>query len=92
MNRKNRFQQFENRMTRYLLTDLILFIFYIIFAACNVVWLKVLLSIAVVLLSSGCLAILYISNELKKPRSLWMTTAAISITACLVFSLMLNFP
>lgn len=92
MNRKNRFPAFEKRMTHYLLIDFSLFIFYIIFAACNIIWLKVLLSIAVVLLSSACLAILYLSNELKKPRSLWMTTAAVSITACLVFSLILNFP
>ena len=92
MNRKNRFQELEQRMTRILLVDLCLFLFYIIFAACNIIWLKVLTSIAVVLLSSACLAILYISNELKKPRSLWMTTAAISIVACLVFSLILNFP
>ena len=92
MSRKNRFREFEQRLTRFLLVDLCLFLFYIIFTACNIIWLKVLTSIAVVLLSSACLAILYISNELKKPRSLWMTTAAISIVACLVFSLILNFP
>lgn len=92
MRKKNRFQEFEKKITQYLLVDLFLFIFYIIFAACNVIWLKVLLSIAVVLLSSACLAILYISKELKKPRSLWMTTTAVSITVCLIFSLMLNFP
>ena len=92
MKRTNRFQTFEKKMTRYLLVDLVLFVLYIIFAASNVIWVKILLSIAVVLISSACLAILYLSGEFKKTRSLWMTTAAVSITVCLVFSLILNFP
>lgn len=92
MARRNRFREMERLMTYTLLGDLCLFLFYLLFAGLGVTWLKVILSICIVLISSACLAFLYLTNELLKRRSLWMTTAAASIVICLVFSLILNFP
>ena len=79
-------------MTKVILADTALFLLYFIFSAMGIIWLKILLSI-VVLIGSGCiLGFLYMNKELTKPRSLWMTTAAASMMVCLIFSLILNVP
>ena len=92
MAKRNRFQQMEQLMTRVLLVDLALFVLYLLFAAVDITWLKVILSICVVLISAACLAFLYLTQELLKRRSLWMTSAAGAILVCLIFSLILQFP
>ena len=92
MAKRNRFQQMEQLMTRVLLVDLALFMLYLLFAAVGITWLKVILSICVVLISAACLAFLYLTQELLKRRSLWMTSAAGAILVCLIFSLILQFP
>ena len=92
MAKRNRFQQMEQLMTRVLLVDLALFVLYLLFAAVGITWLKVILSICVVLISAACLAFLYLTQELLKRRSLWMTSAAGAILVCLIFSLILQFP
>ena len=89
---RNRYRQMEQFMTRILMLDLALFLLYLLFAAMGIIWLKVILSIFVVLISSACLAYLYLSHELLRRRSLWMSSAAASIVICLVFSLILQFP
>ena len=45
-----------------------------------------------IIVSGGCLAFLYLTRELTRRRSLWMTTASGGILICLLFSLILNFP
>ena len=82
----------EQYMTYALVADALLFIFYLIAASNGVIWLKVILSLFAILLSGGSLAFLYLTRELLRPRSLWMTAAAGSILACILFSLILNFP
>ena len=90
MRQPNRYKEMERYMTYALLADLFLFILYLCFA--SIIWLKVILSILIIILSGGSLAYLYITKELLKQRSLWMTAAAGSILICLLFSLILNFP
>ena len=90
MAQNNRYKDMERYMTYVLLTDLALFILYLCFA--SIIWLKVILSIFIILISGLSLAYLYITKELLKPRSLWMSTAAAAILVCLLFSLILNFP
>lgn len=88
----NRYKIMERNMSLVLLADLLLFIFFLIFAGNGIVWMKVILTIFIILVSLGSVAFLYLSNELLKRRSLWMGTAAAAILVCTLFSLILNFP
>ena len=80
----------------YLLYALIaavgMFALYLVFAGFGIVWLKATTAILAILLSFACLAFLYVSKGLFRPRNLWITAAAASIIVCLLFSLMLHFP
>ena len=91
-NRNNKFQQMQWYLTYALIAAAGLFALYLVFAGFGVTWLKVVTAILAILISFGCLAILYMTKELLRPRSLWMTTAAGAIIICLLFSLVLNFP
>lgn len=91
-NRPNRYKELERNLTFALCADALLFLLYLIFAGFGVVLLKVLLALAIFLLSGFVLFLLYMSRELLKPRSLWITTGAAAIVVCLLFSLILNFP
>ena len=90
--RRNRYKDFESNMTLSLIGDLALFLLYMLCASMGIIWLKVILAILCGLLSLGLLGILYLTQELTRPRSLWMTVAAGSIAACLIVSLLLNYP
>jgi hypothetical protein len=89
---RNRYRQMEHYMTCALFLDLILFIFFLISAGNGVIWLKVILAILCIALSGACLAFLYISRELLRPRSMWMSAAAAAILLCTIFALILNYP
>lgn len=91
-NRSNRYKEMERNMTYALCADGAMFVLYLIFAGLGIVWLKVILSILCICLSAFLLWLLYVSRELLKRRSLWITTGAAAILICLLFSLILNFP
>ena len=88
----NRYSQMERYMVFALILDLIFFITYLIAAGNAIVWLKITMVILTLVLSFLCLAYLYLTQELLKQRSLWMSVAAVSITVCLLFSVLLGFP
>lgn len=90
--KNNRYQQMARNMTYTLLTDLLLFIVFLIAAGTGTIWLKVVTAILAILISSLCLGFLYLSKELLRQRSLWMTAAAAAILICTIFSLIVNFP
>ncbi len=90
--RRNRYKEMERIMTRVLIGDAVIFALYLLFAGLGVIWLKVLLSIVSILVNAGCLGYLYLSQELLRKRSLWMTVSAASILICLLVSLILNYP
>ena len=90
--RRNSYRHFEANMTLALIGDLALFLLYMLFSSMGLIGLKVILAIFCGLLSLGLLGILFLSQELTKPRSLWMTVAAASIAVCLIVSLVLNYP
>ena len=87
-----KYQQLQWYLTYALIAAAGLFALYLVFAGFGIVWLKVVTAVLAILLSFGCLVILYMRKELLRPRSLWMTTAAAAIILCLIFSLVLNFP
>ncbi len=91
-NKNNRYRIMEWYMTYVLVADLGLFLLYLIFAGFGVIWLKAITAVLAILISLGCLGFLYLTQELLRKRSLWMTTAAAAILLCTLMSLILNFP
>lgn len=90
--RKSRYQQMESIMTIALIADAVLFILYWIFGACGIVWVKAFFAVLSILVSLACLGFLFITQELMRPRSKWMTYSAGALLVVLVLSLLLNFP
>lgn len=88
----NRYKDMERKMLIAIALDVLLFIGFLIAAGNGIIWLKVVLTIFALLLSGAILAFLYMSQELLKPRSLWMSVAAVAIILCTLFSLILNYP
>ena len=89
---RSRYELMERYMTIALITDAALFFLFLISAAAGVMWLKSITAILAALISALALAYLFITQELSKKRSLWMTAAAGAILICIIISLLLNFP
>ena len=92
MAKRNRYLEFEKKMTQILLGDAAVFLLYLIFAGNGITALKVITAIVALLASFLCLGYLYMSGELRKRRSLWMVTASGAIFLCTLVSLICNFP
>ncbi len=87
-----RFKQFERFLTIILLIALAFFVVFLIAAGNGIVWLKVITAILSIILCLFGLFLLVRSRLLLRPRSLWMTVAAVCLIVCFLFSLLLNFP
>ena len=92
MARQSRYKQMEQLLTRALIISAILFVLYLITASASILWLKVLIAIVIILLSVAGLGLLYMSKELLKQRSLWLTTGFFGLLICVISSLVLAFP
>ena len=90
--RNNRYNQMTTYMSYALLAAVLIFIIYLFAAGAGVIWLKATCAIRAILICVLCLAFLYLTKELLRPRSLWMSACALAITICTIFSLLLNFP
>ena len=91
-NRRNRYKEMERYMTYILIGDAALFVIYLLAAGFGVIWLKAITAIFAILVSGLCLGYLYLSQELLRRRSLWMSAGAAAVLLCVLFSLILNFP
>ena len=93
MKKSNRhYKQMEKYMTGALFTDILFFIFFLISAGLGIIWLKVIMAILAFGTSGLCLAFLYLSKEIFRDRSLWMTVAAAAVILCIFFALLLGYP
>ena len=92
MAKRMRYKQIEQLLTRILLADTAVFILYLIFAGFGLTFLKVVTVIIALAASGLSLAYLFLTQELLKKRSLWMSVSAGAILICLLVSLILNFP
>ncbi len=92
MAKRNRYLAFERKMTQILLADAAIFLLYLLFAGLGVTFLKVVLAIVAIGASAICLGLLYLSQELRRKRSLWMTAAAAAVLICTLVSLILSYP
>lgn len=90
--RSSRYRKMEQYMTYAILADAVLFVLYLIFAGLGVTWAKFLFAGTAILLSILILIYLYLTRELLRRRSFWMTTAAAAVIICTLFSLVLRFP
>lgn len=88
----NRYKKMQQYMTYALLGDILLFILYWISAGAGIVWAKAFTAILAIFVSVLCLIYLFMTQELLRKRSRWMTAAAGAILICLLFSLLLRFP
>ncbi len=92
MAKRNRYRELEYNMTRVLIADAVVFVLYFLFAALDWTALKVITAIIALIVSLLCLGYLYMTNELRRRRSLWMVTGAAAVLLCTLVSLILGWP
>lgn len=90
--RKARYKKMETMVTAILCLDAAIFLAYMIFAGMGMIALKVITAVLCFAISGFVLYYLFITRELLRKRSLWMTIAAGCVILCLIVSLVLNFP
>lgn len=92
MAKRNRYRELEFTMTRVLIADAAVFALFFLFSALGWTALKVITAIAAILVSLLSLGYLYMTNELRRKRSLWMVTGAAAVLLCTLVSLLLSWP
>ena len=90
--RKSRFKKMEFYITIALCVDAAIFLAYLIFAGMGLLALKIIAAVLCIALSGAALYQLFVSHELLRRRSIWMSLAAACIILCILISLLLNFP
>ena len=89
---RRRYRQMEQIMTYGILASAGLFLIYLIAAGNGVVWLSAITAILTLVASAAGIVFLYMTGELMRKRSLWMTAALGSIIAVLLVSMLLHYP
>ena len=90
--KQSRYKRMETVITAVLCVDVLIFLAYLIFAGNGMVGLKIVSTILCFLISGAVLYFLYVTRELLRKRSLWMSLAAACVIVCILFSLILKFP
>ena len=91
-NHGSRYKQMERMMCLVLLINFTVFLLYLLFASMAIGFLKILMGIVSILAGILILAYLFMTKELLRRRSLWMSVSALSIVLCTLVSLILNYP
>lgn len=89
---RRRYKDIERFLTQVLIADAAVFVLYLIFAGIGIGWLKVITTILCIVASVACLALLYMTGEMKRARSRWLVLGFGAIVVCLLVSLILNYP
>ena len=92
MANRSRYKDLEKMMTLLLIASALDFVLYLVFAGAGIVWLKVITAIFAILMPVLCLGFLYMSKELLKQRSLWMSVGFDGIFISTAVSLITRFP
>ncbi len=92
MANRRHYKNLEQGLTIMLIASALDFVLFLIFAGTGTLWLKVITAIFAILMPVLCLVLLYLTKELLKQRSLWLTTGFFGILLCTVVSLIANFP
>lgn len=89
---RRRYKDIERILTQILIADAVVFVLYLIFAGVGLTVLKVITTVLCIGASLACLALLYMTGEMKKARSRWLVLGFGAIVVCLLVSLILNYP
>lgn len=92
MAKRSRYKDMERGMTILLIASALDFILFLVFAGMGILWLKVITAIFAILMPVLCLSFLFLSRELLKQRSLWITMGFFGILICTIVSLIVNYP
>lgn len=87
-----RYKKMEAALTAVLCIDAAIFLAYLIFSGMGFLGFKIVTAILSIVISCFVLYFLFVTKELLRKRSIWMTYAAACILICLLASLILNFP
>ena len=90
--RNSRYKKMEFYITIALCVDVAIFLAYLIFAGMGLIALKIISAVMCFAISGAALYQLFVSHELLRRRSLWMSLAAVCIIICILFSFILKFP
>ena len=90
--KQTRYKKMEAMLTVIICLDAVIFLGYLIFAGIGLLGLKIITAILSIVISGCVLYFLFVTKELRRKRSLWMTYAAACILLCILVSLILNFP
>ncbi len=91
-NEAQRFKENERVLAIGLIADAALFLLYLLMAGLGIVWLKWVLAVVAILLSGVGLAVLYLTGELRRQRSLYLSAGFAAVIVCIFISLILNYP
>ena len=89
---RRRYKDIERFLTQVLIADAAVFVLYMFFAGLGLGFLKITATVLCMLASVACLALLYMTGEMKKARSRWLVLGFGSIVVCLLVSLLLKYP
>lgn len=93
--RKNEYKRYKEseRIWAYgLIADAAIGVLYLLMAGLGVVWFKWVLAIIAILVSAAGLGSLYLTGELRRHRSLYLTAGYAAVVVVILFSLILNYP
>ncbi len=90
--RHDRFQELERLLSIFVLAAAVLFVGYLVSAACCLSVLKIVLAVLTIVISAFGLWVLIKARELTNPRGLWLTCSFFCIPLCVIVSLICNFP
>lgn len=89
---QRRYRELERYATYALAGEAVVFFLYLLCAGFGVGWLKIFLAVVAILAAGLGIAYLYLIGELLRPRSRWMGTGFAAVIACILVSLLLNYP
>lgn len=90
--KRTRYKKLEALITAALCIDIVIFVAFLVFSGMGLTGLKVVTAILCFAVSGAVLYILYMTRELLRKRSIWMTLAALCTIICVLASLILRFP
>ena len=90
--KRSRYKKMEALVTTVLCVNIAVFLAFLVFSGMGMTVLKVVTAILCFALSGAVLYILYMTRELLRKRSIWMTLAALCTIICVLASLILRFP
>ena len=92
MDNKRRYKEMEQYLTYALIGVAAVFVLYLIVAGLGITWLKVITAILLIAACGLGLAWLYLTGELLRYRSRWMSVGFAAALVVLLVSLLLNYP